>query len=134
MSEIIEEPGRPENTEGDASPAVVCPECQSRSVRPSHSSYPLDQSKVAGRDLAFWRCENCGYRFPGPRSAERKSGRRGRRGSTRNDDSLTKNVKLGRAIKRWLFPVLVIISTVIAVVYILDRRNSRQEQSIVAPD
>lgn len=112
---------------------VSCPDCQSTNVRLSQSSYPLDPSKVAGRDASFWRCENCGDRFAGPPAPEPKR-RKSRRGGRHSDHSLDRSSPLGRAIKEWLFPVLVIISTILAVAYILDRRNTRQDPSIISPD
>jgi ribosomal protein L37AE/L43A len=118
----------------DAALIVSCPDCQSSNVRASNSAYPLDRAKTEGRDLAFWRCENCGMRFPGPPHPPRRS-RRGKHRSPRHiNDEVTQGVKFTRAAKRLLFPVLVILATIIAVVYILDRRNSRQDQSIVSPD
>jgi hypothetical protein len=134
MSEKTDGDGEVAEGLGDMGPVVSCPECQSNSVRPSHSSYPLDRVKIEGRDLAFWRCENCGTRFPGAPHPPRPSRRGKHRSSRYAKDELTQGVKLTRAVKRVLFPVLVILSTIIAVVYILDRRNSRQEQSIISPD
>jgi ribosomal protein L37AE/L43A len=134
MSENTDGSGGVAEDHGDVAPVVGCPDCQSNNVRPSHSAYPLDRVKVEGRDLAFWRCENCGTRFPGPPHPPRPS-RRGKHRSSRHvNDELTQGVKFARAAKRLLFPVLVILATIIAVVYILDRRNSRQEQSIISPD
>lgn len=105
-------------------PVVVCTECQSQNVRRSHSSYPLDQSKVAGNEASFWRCDNCGLRFLGPFAGERKHRHHGRAEARHRNDELSRKVRLNRVLKRWLFPALVILATIIAVIYILDRRNN----------
>jgi ribosomal protein L37AE/L43A len=134
MSERMGGHADAEGTDQEVAPVVRCPECQSESVRASHSAYPLDRVKIDGRNLAFWRCENCGMRFPGPPHPPRPSRRGKHRSSRHENDELSRRAQFTRAAKRVLFPVLVILSTIVAVIYILDRRNSNSEQTIISPD
>lgn len=104
---------------------VVCPDCQSIDVRPSHSSYPRDKETNAAGTGAFWRCRNCGDRFLGPFAPEKKS-RRSARGH--REDPLSRKVQMTRFAKRWVFPLFVVLVTISAVVYLLNRRNSQPMQ------
>ena len=126
-----------ETGRGGAVPApgggVACVECASQHVRPSGSSYPMDKDKNADGRASFWRCSHCGARFMGPLVPER--GRKHRSRSSRNDRSdLDREIVLMRAVKRWIFPVLVILCTMLAVAYMLDRRDPRPEQIVLPGD
>jgi len=132
----VSEPGIQQNVAPEEAREGVLPtclECQSQIVRPSRSAYPRDAAKRAGSHGSFWRCDNCGARFLGPEAPEKKRRGHGRHGS-RDPSGLTQSVKLGRTIKRIMFPAIVIIATVIAVIYILDRRSDRAEQVITFPE
>jgi hypothetical protein len=76
---------------------------------------------------------NCGARFFGPVASAPKARRRHRSATKESRSSLDRNIKLARALKRWVFPVLVVLSTIFAVIYLLDRRDPPQEQ-IILPD
>ena len=120
----------PESAAGRPS---VCPECRSAEIRPSRSSYPRDKERASTAEGSFWRCANCGSRFFGP-PADAPPVKRQRRSATKESRSaLDRNIKLTRWFKRWVFPVLVILSTIFAVIYLLDRRDPPQEQ-IILPD
>jgi len=121
----------PNGSEGEIA-VPACVECQSNIVRPSRSAYPQDATKRAGGDGSFWRCDNCGARFLGPAAPERKR-RHHRRGSRDFENDLSQKVKFARSVKRFLFPIVVIIATIIAVIYILDRRSERHEEQIAFP-
>lgn len=108
--------------------APPCPECQSYQVRPSQSSYPLDRAKNPEGRLDFWRCSHCGARFMGPRTPESRQARRHSRG-----DSLERRLSASRRAKRWIFPVIVLILTALAVTLILDRRNRDPRPALVLP-
>ena len=114
---------------------LVCPECGSSEVRSSKSSYPLDKQRLNDGNESFWRCGNCGSRFMGPRSADAPAKRRGR-GHERGDknSALDRRVQFGRKMKRWVFPIAVILLTVVAVVYLLDRRDPAQPPNLISPD
>ncbi len=126
----VGEPGR-----GGAVPApggvVACVECGSQHVRPSGSSYPMDKDRNADGKASFWRCSHCGARFMGPLAPERGREHRSRpaRGPGK---AMDREIVLIRTIKRWLFPVLVILCTVLAVIYVLERRDPPPEQ-IISP-
>lgn len=112
---------------------IACIECGSPRVRPSGHSYPMDQVKNPGGAASFWRCSHCGARFMGPLVPER--GRKHRSRSSRNDRSdLDREIVLMRAVKRWIFPVLVILCTMLAVAYMLERRDPRPEQIVLPGD
>lgn len=123
------------NVDGEVPPrgVPVCPECGAAEARPSKSSYPLDRDKTAGGEASFWRCSNCGVRFLGPKAHTRGGKRPSRSGPKGARSALDRNIRLARAFRRWIFPVLVILTTILAVMYILERRDPRQEQ-IVLPD
>lgn len=121
-----------ESASVDAAPPA-CVECQSHVVRPSRTAYPLDEVKRAGGEGSFWRCDNCGARFLGPSAPERKR-RQHRRGSRDSEGDLSQKVQFGRMLKRFMFPIVVIVATIIAVIYILDRRSVRNEAQIIFPD
>ena len=46
---------------------------------------------------------------------------------------LDRTIAIVRAAKRWLFPVLVILSTIVAVIYMLDRRDAPPAEQIITP-
>ncbi len=96
-----------------------CTECESREVQPSRSVYPLDQVRIGGEARSFWRCANCGARFLGPLAPE---GEKRRRRNKR--DPLDGAIHRSRKQKQWIFPLLVVIATILAVIYVLDRRNT----------
>lgn len=104
--------------EGTGAP---CVDCGSRDTRPSGSSYPLDREKTANIDGSFWRCSNCGARFLGPKAHSQKKRHRSHHGSGRLDHAVDRE----RALKRWIFPVLAILTTVLVVFAILTLRNPR---------
>lgn len=96
-----------------------CTECASREVQPSRSVYPLDQARIGGEARSFWRCSNCGGRFLGPRAPEGEKRRR-----RNKHDPLDGAIQRGRKQKQWIFPLLVVLATILAVIYVLDRRNT----------
>ncbi len=108
--------------------ATVCPECASPEVRPSRTSYPLDKERNAGGALSFWRCSNCGSRFAGPKVSEEKRRRR-----AHVHDPLAESLGMSRLTKRWVFPLLVILITAVAVAFILDRRTNPAAPPIITP-
>lgn len=101
-----------------------CPECRSDHVRTSRSSYPHDKEKTAGRTGSFWRCGNCGARFLGPLALERTRESHHRAGGRNSKDGLRQDISFARTVKRWLFPLLAIMCTIIAVLLVLYQRNS----------
>lgn len=113
-------------------PAAACPECGSDVVRPSRSSYPRDKNTNAHGAGAFWRCENCGRRFLGPLVPE-KQRRRGHGRSRRPGDPLNRKITFVREAKRVIFPILVILTAILAVVFMLDRRTSQDQQQVILP-
>lgn len=116
----------------------TCSDCQSAEVRPSRSTYPQDEEKLAAGAAGFWRCGNCGNRFAGPAvpPAPKEGMRRHHRKRT---DALRATIDTQRDLKRWLFPLLVIVVTVIIVVLLLLQQNSQrmslelEESSSAAP-
>jgi hypothetical protein len=106
---------------------VACVECQSQHVRPSGSSYPMDKEKNFEGKASFWRCSNCGARFMGPLVPERKH----RHHRSHSRDPLGESVTLSRLVKRWAFPLIVILVTIIAVAFVLDRRNQDTRPRLV---
>ena len=107
--------------------AASCTECQSQEVRPSRSSYPQDKERTGGAG-SFWRCSNCGTRFLGPRTHGPKPRRRSSPKGSK--DSLEKTINFWRRAKRWLFPILAILTTVAVVIYILDSREPEPEEIV----
>ena len=118
---------------GNGLSAPACPECRSAEVRPSRSTYPQDKERTSEGAGSFWRCVNCGSRFFGPLPAEPKAKRRHRSTTKESRSALDRNIRIARALKRWVFPILVVLSTIVAVIYLLDRRDPPQEQ-IILPD
>lgn len=105
-----------------------CTECASREVQPSRSVYPLDQVRIGGEARSFWRCANCGARFIGPLAPEAEKRRR------RNKrDPLEGAIQRDRKQKQWIFPLLVVLATILAVIYVLDRRNT-EAPAVTFPD
>jgi ribosomal protein L37AE/L43A len=101
-----------------SSGGTTCPECKSSAIRPSRTVYPLDKEKNPGGRLGFWRCSHCGARFPGPAVSEGKRHRR-----EHVHDPLAHSLGVARMTKRWVFPVVVILITAVAVAFILHWRN-----------
>ena len=118
----------------EGQPAVAaCAECGSANVRPSESSYPLDKEKVADGTAGFWRCSDCGARFLGPWTLPGKRRPHSRSKSGGSQAALDRDIQFARTLKRWIFPALVILATILAVMYILERRDPRPQQ-IILPD
>lgn len=117
----------PENAAG----GVACAECGSRQVQPSGQSYPMDKVRNPDGTAGFWRCSHCGARFIGP-SVPEKGRKRRSRSSRSGGNDLDREIVLMRTVKRWIFPVLVILCTILAVIYMLERRDPPPEQ-IVSP-
>lgn len=46
---------------------------------------------------------------------------------------MDRDIQFARTLKRWIFPALVILATILAVMYILERRDP-QPQQIILPD
>lgn len=111
----------------------LCSECQSAEVRPSRNTYPQDKERTAEGAGSFWRCASCGARFFGPVASAPKAKRRHRSQAQGSWAALDRKVQLDRAFKRWVFPFLVILSTIFVVIYLLDRRDPPQDQ-IILPD
>jgi ribosomal protein L37AE/L43A len=108
----------------------ACPDCRSAHLRPSKGSYPYDRERIGAGDGSFWRCNHCGARFLGPPApTEQLRRRRHHRSAPRNP--LDESIRSARAAKRWLFPILVILSTILVVVYILNRRDAPQPQIVL---
>ena len=122
----VGEPGR-----GGAVPApggvIACVECGSQHVRPSGSSYPMDKDKNADGKAGFWRCSHCGARFMGPLAPARKH----RHHRAHSRDPLNERLTFSRLVKRWAFPLTVILITIVAVAFVLDRRNRDSRPRIV---
>ena len=119
---------------GSAPDGQSCSQCGSREVRPSRSSYPRDKEAIGGSAASFWRCATCGARFVGgfvPEKSMRK--RREERHRKKADHSLDRSIRLSRRFRRIFFPILVVLATIVAVAYVLDRRDVHQE-TIVLPD
>ena len=110
-------------------PRPSCLECGSSLVGPSQSAYPHDEVTRKGGEGSFWRCDNCGARFLGPTAPQRK--RQRRRRPRDSEDGLSRRVNLSRPTQRIVFPIIVIASTIIAVIYILDQRSYRAEQNVI---
>lgn len=121
--------GDPAGVRGEGFPEnPPCSECASREVQPSRSVYPLDQVRIGGEARSFWRCANCGARFLGPLAPE---GEKRRRRNKR--DPLDGAIQRSRKQKQWIFPLLVVLATILAVIYVLDRRNT-EAPAITFPD
>ncbi len=117
----------PQNLNSDGIELPVCPECQSKQAHPSRSAYPKDKEKNPRGTASFWRCFNCGARFLGPLAPERK------RRHPDHRDSRDRTLALARAARRWIFPGLVILATIVAVIYVLDQRDTPAPE-IIFPD
>lgn len=105
-----------------------CTECASREVQPSRSVYPLDQVRIGGEARSFWRCSNCGARFLGPQAPGGEKRRR-----RNHHDPLDGAIQRSRKQKQWIFPLLVVLATILAVIYVLDRRNT-EAPAVTFPD
>ena len=51
--------------------------------------------------------------------------------SSRRRDSLDESLSLSRVVQRWAFPMFVIALTIVAVAFVLDRRNQDNRPRIV---
>ena len=89
----------------------------------------MDKDKNPDGKVGFWRCSHCGARFMGPATPARKH--RAHRSHSR--DPLGESLTLRRMVKRWAFPLIVILATVLAVAFILDRRNREVRTQIITP-
>lgn len=108
---------------------VTCAECGSQHVRPSGSSYPMDKDKNPHGEMGFWRCSHCGARFMGPLAPARKH----RHHRSHSRDPLGESLTFSRTVRRWAFPLIVILATALAVAFILDRRNREVRPQIITP-
>ena len=106
---------------------LACAECGSHQVRPSGSSYPMDKDKNPTGKAGFWRCSHCGARFMGPLAPGRKQ----RHHRSHSRDRLEESLTFARMAKRWAFPLVVILVTILAVAFVLDRRNQDNRPRIV---
>lgn len=88
---------------------------------------------MADGTASFWRCRDCGARFLGPRTDPGKRRPHSRSKSGGSQAALDRDIRFARTLKRWIFPALVILSTILAVMYILERRDP-QPQQIILPD
>ena len=82
---------------------------------------------MAERPSSFWRCTQCGGRFLGPPAMEKKR----RRHRSRPGDFF--GPKVSHLVRHWAFPLAVILVTIIAVAFVLDRRNRDIRPRIVIP-
>jgi len=105
-----------------------CTECRSREVQPSRSVYPLDHVRIGGEARSFWRCSNCGARFLGHKAPDGEKRRR-----RTKHDPLDGAIQRSRKQKQWIFPLLVVLATILAVMYVLDRRSA-EAPAITFPD
>jgi hypothetical protein len=88
----------------------------------------MDKDRNADGKASFWRCSHCGARFMGPRVPERKHRHR-----SHSRDPLGESLTLSRLLKRWAFPLVVILITIVAVAVILDRRGREVKPQIMSP-
>jgi hypothetical protein len=88
----------------------------------------MDQEKNFEGKASFWRCSNCGARFMGPLVPDRRHRRHHR---SYSGDRLGESVTFSRLVKRWAFPLIVILVTAVAVAFVLDRRNRDNRPRIV---
>ena len=89
----------------------------------------MDKERIGDGQTSFWRCGHCGARFLGPLVSEKK--RRHRSHHVR--DPLAESVGASRVAKRWIFPLIVLVVTALAVAFILDRRNRPAPEPIISP-
>ena len=89
----------------------------------------MDREKNFEGKASFWRCSHCGARFMGPLVP----GRKHRHHRSHSRDPLSESVTLSRLAKRWAFPLVVILVTIVAVAFILDRRNHEVRPQIITP-
>lgn len=107
---------------------AVCPECSSSEVRPSRKTHD------SGKNGSYWRCQNCGVRFFGPSRLDARDSSSPGRGSRRRKDTLGTSIQWRRILHRWVFPSLVLVATIMAVVYMLERRTPPTGEGVVLPD
>lgn len=89
----------------------------------------MDKDKNADGRASFWRCSHCGARFMGPLVLERKR----RHHRSRSRDPLNQSLTFARMAKRWAFPLIVILVTIMAVAFVLERRNRDTRPRILTP-
>jgi hypothetical protein len=87
----------------------------------------MDKEKNFEGKASFWRCSHCGARFMGPLVIDRKH----RRHRSHSRDPLSDNLTISRLTKRWAFPLIVILITIVAVAFVLDRRNQDTRPRLV---
>jgi len=87
----------------------------------------MDKERNPEGKSGFWRCSHCGARFLGPLVPEKKH----RHHRSHRRDSLDERLTFSRLAKRWAFPVIVILITIVAVAFVLDRRNQDNRPRIV---
>jgi len=80
-----------------------------------------------GRAGSFWRCSNCGGRFLGP-TAPAGGGEGTKRRSRRGADGLARTIEAARRAKRFFFPILAVLATILTVIYLLDRQSAPLER------
>ena len=123
-------PGASGRNAGGGGAGTPCIECGSPDVRPSRSFYPMDKEKIGESRKSFWRCGHCGARFLGPFVAERKH-RHYR--PHHAHDPLAESIGISRLAKRWIFPLIVLVLTALAVAFILERRNRPTPTPVISP-
>ena len=89
----------------------------------------MDKDKNPDGKVGFWRCSHCGARFMGPPAGARKH----RHHRSHSRDPLTESLTFSRLLKRWAFPLVVILATLLAVAFVLDRRNRDDRPRIATP-
>jgi len=85
----------------------------------------MDRIRNPDGKAGFWRCSQCGARFMGPVVPERTRRHRSHR------DAFDHDLTFSRLVKRWAFPLVVIIATILAVAFVLDRRNRDARPQII---
>ncbi len=93
----------------------------------------MDKDKNPDETASFWRCSHCGSRFMGPRVREGRHRHRSR-SALETGDPLDRQMALVRKVKRWLFPVLAILCTILALMYVLEQRDRPPEQIVFPGD
>jgi len=87
----------------------------------------MDKEKNFEGKASFWRCSNCGARFMGPLVPARRHHHH----RSHSGDSLSESIAITRLAKRWAFPLIVILVTIVAVAFVLDRRNQDTRPRLV---
>lgn len=87
----------------------------------------MDKDRNADGKASFWRCSHCGARFLGPFVPAKKQ----RHHRSHSRDPLSERLTFSRLVKRWAFPLIVILITIVAVAFVLDRRNQDTRPRII---